>query len=71
MSVVVHRIYSSTKNHCGFQVAFQPIKCILYIPFHSHDIGQGMNLRPIEAADVVTEPREDGQYGSRIVKLGI
>lgn len=30
-----------------------------------------MDLLPIEASDVVTEPFKDGQYGSRIVKLGI
>ena len=42
----------------------------MYILLHSDDIGQGMNLRSIERRDIVTETLEDGQYGSRIVKLG-
>jgi hypothetical protein len=30
-----------------------------------------MKLLPVEAVDVVTESREDSEYGSRIVKLGV
>jgi hypothetical protein len=43
----------------------------MYIVFQSHDIGQGMNLLPIEGADVVTESLEDGQYGRGIITLDI
>ena len=43
----------------------------MYVLLHSDDIGQRMNLRSIERRDIVTETFEDGQYGSRIVKLGI
>jgi hypothetical protein len=71
VSVVVQRIYSNTKAHCGFQVQFQPIKRIVHIRLHSHNISQGMNLLPVEVADVVAESREDSQYGSSIVKLGV
>ena len=41
----------------------------MYVLLQSHDIGQGMNLLPIEGADVVTETLENGQYGRRIIKL--
>lgn len=42
----------------------------MHIGFDRDDIGQGMNILPIEPVDVITEPLENGQYGSGIVKLG-
>ena len=71
MSIVAQKIRSNTKTCRGFKVQLQPIKCLVHIGFHRHDIGQRMNLLPIELVDVITEPLEHGQHGSGIVKLGI
>src|SRR5258708_22134400 len=69
VSVVDEKIAMST--HYCFKVEFQSIKRIVYIILHCHDISQGMNLSPTEALDVVSEPLEDGQYGSRILRLNV
>ena len=71
ISVVAQKIRSNTQTHRGFEVQHQSIKCLVHIGFHRDDIGQGMNILPIEPVDVITEPLENGQYGSGIVMLGI
>jgi hypothetical protein len=71
MSAVVQGIHSNIRAHCGFKIEFQPIKSLVYILFHGHDIGQGMNLLPVEHLYVIMETLEDSQYGGGIVKLGI
>jgi hypothetical protein len=71
MSVVVQGIHSNIRAHCGFKIEFQPIKSLVHILSHGHDIDQGMNLLPAEHFYVITELLEDSQYGCGIVKLGI
>ena len=62
---------SNTNTRRGFEVQHQPIKCLVHIGCQRHNIGQGMNILPIELVNVITEPLENGQYGSGIIKLGI
>ena len=61
----------NTKTRRGFEVQLQSIKCVVHIGLQRHDIGQGMNLLPIEFVNVIMEPLENGQYRSGIIKLGI
>lgn len=71
MCVVVQEIHGNIKTHRGFKIEFQPIKCLVHILLHRHDIGQRMNFLSAELADIIVEPFEDSQYGGGVVKLGI
>src|ERR1700733_9207509 len=63
MRVIIQRNAMSKKKYRGFKIEMQPIKCIAYIISpQRYDVQKGMCVLPSEAADVATEPRENGQY---------